>query len=418
MFRLLSIVLMAMLALPVAAETNRRLPQSAADVHLSYAPLVKQTAPAVVNIYTKKVMKERRFSTLFDDPFFRRFLGDDWPGGQRKRVQNSLGSGVIVAADGLIVTNHHVVEGADEVRVVLSDRREYSAKIVAMQERNDLALLQVDSEGDTLPKLSFGDSNEIFAPLVLGNITEGDIASGRVASLTNPAVTRTTLMKVPTLSTLWDYIYRAMPWSAPKTLSPDEVYALVAYLLNLGYVVDDDFVLSNTNMEETQARMPNRNGMSLDHGLWSVSGAPDVSGSSCTANCNVGTTVTSSLPAYAMNAHGNLAEQVRDWGPYPGIWTEMEGEQLAKATMVVDVPETALSTNGCSGCHQMVGQLVGPGFDSIRARYAGEENGAYLRDKIVNGGAGVWGSMPMPPMSSVGEDALQEIVAWFISGEE
>ena len=161
MFRLLSIVLMAMLALPVAAETNRRLPQSAADVHLSYAPLVKQTAPAVVNIYTKKVMKERRFSTLFDDPFFRRFLGDDWPGGQRKRVQNSLGSGVIVAADGLIVTNHHVIEGADEVRVVLSDRREYNAKIVAMQERNDLALLQVDSEGDTLPKLSFGDSNEI-----------------------------------------------------------------------------------------------------------------------------------------------------------------------------------------------------------------------------------------------------------------
>ena len=66
----------------------------------------------------------------------------------------------------------------------------------------------------------------------------------------------------------------------------------------------------------------------------------------------------------------------------------------------------------------MVGKLVGPGFDAIRARYAGEENGAYLRDKIVNGGAGVWGSMPMPPMSSLGEYALQEIVAWFISGEE
>ena len=114
----------------------------------------------------------------------------------------------------------------------------------------------------------FGDSNEIFAPLVLGNITEEDIATGRVAMRMDPAVTRTTLMKVPTLSTLWDYIYRAMPWNAPKSLSPDEVYALVAYLLNLGYVVDDDFVLSDTNMAETQARMPNRNGMSLDHGLW------------------------------------------------------------------------------------------------------------------------------------------------------
>ena len=133
----------------------------------------------------------------------------------------------------------------------------------------------------------FGDSNEIFAPLVLGNITEEDIATGRVASLTDPAVTRTTLMKVPTLSTLWDYIYRAMPWNTPKSLTPDEVYALVAYLLNLGYVVDDDFVLSDTNMAEIQARMPNRNGMSLDHGLWSVSGTPDVSGSSCTAECDV-----------------------------------------------------------------------------------------------------------------------------------
>ncbi|MFL2503232.1 MAG: c-type cytochrome [Luminiphilus sp.] len=275
----------------------------------------------------------------------------------------------------------------------------------------------------------FGDSNEIFAPLVLGNITEEDIASGRVASLTDPAVTRTTLMKVPTLSTLWDYIHRAMPWSAPKTLSPDEVYALVAYLLNLGYVVDDDFVLSDTNMAETQARMPNRNGMSLDHGLWSVSGAPDVSGSSCTAGCDVAVTVTSSLPAYAMNAHGNLAEQVRDWGPYPGLWTETETgreaaaepEQVAAASEGVEAvvaPEAALNAGGCSGCHQMAGQLVGPGFDAIRTKYAGQEHAAYLRDKIVNGGAGVWGSMPMPPMPAVEEDALQQIVAWLTSGEE
>ena len=264
----------------------------------------------------------------------------------------------------------------------------------------------------------FGDSNEIFAPLVLGNITEEDIASGQVASLKDPAVTRTTLMKVPTLSTLWDYIYRAMPWNAPKTLSADEVYGLVAYLLNLGYVVGDDFVLSDTNMVETQARMPNRNGMSLDHGLWSVAGAPDVSGSSCTTDCTVGTTVTSSLPAYAMNAHGNLAEQVRDWGPYPGIWTEVEGEKREATSMVVEVSETALSGSGCTGCHQMEGQLVGPSFDAIRTRYAGQEHAAYLRDKIVNGGAGVWGSMPMPPMPAVDDNALQQIVAWLTSGEE
>ena len=271
----------------------------------------------------------------------------------------------------------------------------------------------------------FGDSNEIFAPLVLGNITEEDIATGRVASLTDPGVTRTTLMKVPTLSTLWDYIYRAMPWNAPKSLSPDEVYGLVAYLLNLGYVVDDDFVLSDTNMAETQARMPNRNGMSLDHGLWSVSGLPDVSGSSCITDCDVATTVTSSLPAYAMNAHGNLAKQVRDWGPYPGLWTETvtdtDPNQIAMAGGAAEVamaPEAALSAGGCSGCHQMAGQLVGPGFDAIRTKYAGQKHAAYLRDKIVNGGTGVWGSLPMPPMPAVADDALQQIVAWLTSGEE
>ena len=271
----------------------------------------------------------------------------------------------------------------------------------------------------------FGDSNEIFAPLVLGNITEEDIATGRVASLTDPAVTRTTLMKVPTLSTLWDYIYRAMPWNAPKTLSPDEVYGLVAYLLNLGYLVEDDFVLSDANMAETQARMPNRNGMSLDHGMWSVSGLPDVSGSSCITDCDVAITVTSSLPAYAMNAHGNLAEQVRGWGPYPGLWTETvtdaEPAQIATASDVAEVamaPEAALSAGGCSGCHQMAGQLVGPGFDAIRARYAGQEHAVYLRDKIVNGGAGVWGAMPMPPMTTLADDTLQQIVAWLTSGGE
>ena len=271
----------------------------------------------------------------------------------------------------------------------------------------------------------FGDSNEVFAPLVLGNITEEDIATGRVASLTDPAVTRTTLMKVPTLSTLWDYIYRAMPWNAPKTLSPDEVYGLVAYLLNLGYLVEDDFVLSDANMAETQARMPNRNGMSLDHGMWSVSGLPDVSGSSCITDCDVAITVTSSLPAYAMNAHGNLAEQVRGWGPYPGLWTETvtdaEPAQIATASDVAEVamaPEAALSAGGCSGCHQMAGQLVGPGFDAIRARYAGQEHAVYLRDKIVNGGAGVWGAMPMPPMTTLADDTLQQIVAWLTSGGE
>ena len=118
----------------------------------------------------------------------------------------------------------------------------------------------------------FGDSNEMFAPIVLGNVTEADIESGQVAALTDPASVRTTFMKIATLSTLWDYINRAMPWNAPKSLTTDEVYAVVAYLLNLAYVVDYDFVLSDQNIAQVQQRMPNRNGMTRDHGLWSVNG--------------------------------------------------------------------------------------------------------------------------------------------------
>jgi len=270
----------------------------------------------------------------------------------------------------------------------------------------------------------FGDSNEVFAPLVLGNITPEDIERGRVAALTNPAVARTTLMKVPTLSTIWDYINRAMPWNAPKSLETDEVYALVAYLLNLGYIVDYDFVLSNDNIEDVQAMMPNRYGMTTDHGLWSVDGEPDVVGSDCISDCDVDLTVTSFLPDYAMNAHGNLADQVRAYGPFPGIQTAPESDGVANeesgkraGDVAPAAPEQLLSDNGCTGCHQMNGQLVGPGFDQIMARYVDQADAVdYLEDKISQGGSGVWGSMAMPPMAQVEDDTLQALAEWLAGG--
>ena len=261
----------------------------------------------------------------------------------------------------------------------------------------------------------FGDSNEVFAPLALGNITPEDIESGRVAALTDPAVVRTTLMKVSTLSTIWDYINRAMPWNAPKSLATDEVYALVAYLLNLGYIVDYDFVLSDENIQDVQDMMPNRDGMTTEHGLWSVSGRPDVVGSDCVRNCAVDVTVTSFLPDYAMNAHGNLRDQVRDYGPLPGIQTAPETQAKANAPSTNEVPEQLLMANGCTGCHQLKGQLVGPGFADIQAKY-GPDKLEYLKDKIRNGGAGVWGSMAMPPMAAIDEAALQNIVEWLAVG--
>ena len=162
---LLALTLVASLSAAPAfahdANCQGTVPASATGLHLTYAPLVKQTAPAVVNIYTSKKVRQRQTMPLFDDPFFRRFFGDRGSRGSRERVQNSLGSGVIVGGDGLIVTNHHVIEGADEIRVVLPDRREFDATVVASEERNDLALLQIETKGAELPTLRFGDSDAL-----------------------------------------------------------------------------------------------------------------------------------------------------------------------------------------------------------------------------------------------------------------
>jgi cytochrome c len=266
----------------------------------------------------------------------------------------------------------------------------------------------------------FGDSNEVFAPLVLGNVTPEDMEIGRVAALQDPAVVRTTLMKVNSISTVWDYINRAMPWNAPKSLSADEVYALVAYLLHLGYIVDYDFELSNENIAEIQAILPNRNGMTTDHGLWSVNGKPDVVGTDCTRNCDVDTTITSFLPDYAMNAHGNLKDQMRDYSPYPGMQTAPVDDSSAEeeAPQKAGPPLELLASNGCTGCHKVVGKLVGPGYDEVAAKYAGQPDAVeYLMAKIRNGGGGVWGGMPMPPMPQVSDADARTIAQWLSGGQ-
>ncbi|MBI3195938.1 MAG: trypsin-like peptidase domain-containing protein [Rhodospirillales bacterium] len=117
------------------------LPNSRSDLAYSYAPLVKRVSPAVVNIYTTTTARVQRRL-----PF--PFPGVPQAG---DRVQNSLGSGVLVRPDGLIVTNAHVVKGADVVRVVLADRREFEAKAVIQDERYDLALLRIDGAGEKFP---------------------------------------------------------------------------------------------------------------------------------------------------------------------------------------------------------------------------------------------------------------------------
>ena len=142
------------------AIAQKIVPGGSEAVTLSFAPLVKQAAPAVVNIFTRKAVT-RQVSPLFDDPFFRRFFGDALPRQRRKRIENSLGSGVIVQSDGLIVTNFHVISGADEIKVVLADRREFTATVLREDERSDLAVLKIETGGDDLPYIEIGNSDEL-----------------------------------------------------------------------------------------------------------------------------------------------------------------------------------------------------------------------------------------------------------------
>jgi Do/DeqQ family serine protease len=146
---------------------DRTVPTSHADVQQSFAPVVQRTAPAVVNVFTAKQMAVCPYS----DPFFAQFYCGQNAGRTEKR-ETSLGSGVLVGADGVIVTNNHVVSGGDEFRVVLSDRREFPATLVMADARTDLAVLKIDTKGEKLQTLDFADTRGVMVGdlvLAIGN---------------------------------------------------------------------------------------------------------------------------------------------------------------------------------------------------------------------------------------------------------
>ncbi|MCA3564527.1 MAG: DegQ family serine endoprotease [Methylocystis sp.] len=138
---------------------QRQAPETKAQAQLSFAPLVKQAAPAVVNVYAVR-REQRPRNSFMDDPFFREFFGGGRQG--QNRVQQSVGSGVIVSADGLVMTNHHVIEGMTEVKVALADRREFDADIILRDQRTDLAVLRLKGLGDNkIAFLTLGDSEQL-----------------------------------------------------------------------------------------------------------------------------------------------------------------------------------------------------------------------------------------------------------------
>lgn len=153
---LAALVLAVSLSCPAMAQDVKAVPQSRTEMQLSFSPLVKQTANAVVNVYAERVVERR--SIFSGDPFFEEFFGQRMP--NRSEKQSSLGSGVIVGKNGIVVTNNHVIEGADDIKVALADGREYPCKIMLKDDRLDLAVLKIQSDGpfDIIP---IGDSDAV-----------------------------------------------------------------------------------------------------------------------------------------------------------------------------------------------------------------------------------------------------------------
>lgn len=180
-FLLIPLLLVASLA------TAQDVPQSKAQMQLSFAPLVRQAAPAVVNIYAK-IITQPRASPFRGDPFFDRFFGEFE--NRRPRVQNSLGSGVILSSDGIVVSNYHVVGMATDIRVVLTDRREFSARVMLSDQESDLAILKIDAP-DPLPFLPLRASDDVEVgelalaignPFGVGQTVSSGIVSGLARS--------------------------------------------------------------------------------------------------------------------------------------------------------------------------------------------------------------------------------------------
>ncbi|MDE2446517.1 MAG: DegQ family serine endoprotease [Alphaproteobacteria bacterium] len=162
MLRIVTVFLIFILGTNSSFAQQRFMPRDRQEITMSFAPLVKRTAPAVVNVYAKTIEKQRAQGGPFDDPIFRQLfgLGNDY-GPPRERVANSLGSGVIVDPSGIIVTNNHVIKNGTDIRVALADKREFQAKIILADERTDLAVLKIDVKDENLPSLTMGNSDDL-----------------------------------------------------------------------------------------------------------------------------------------------------------------------------------------------------------------------------------------------------------------
>jgi len=250
---------------------------------------------------------------------------------------------------------------------------------------------------------TFGESTD-YLPL-----------AGGIGTLGTSQPMRTTGSKLNYATTLFDYIRRAMPFPNPKSLTDDEVYALTAYVLNLNDILPADAVLDRESLPKV--RMPNREGFTTDHGFLTKHGRPDTHNVACMRDCVRSVKLSSEMPDYARDSHGNLAEQTRAVGPVEGTRTAARSAKPSAAEVERPRASVVAQDAGCMSCHSVSAKIVGPAFRDVAARYAGEAGAAArLVAKIHSGGSGAWGSVPMPAQSISGEQG-KLVVDWILSGQ-
>jgi S-disulfanyl-L-cysteine oxidoreductase SoxD len=241
-----------------------------------------------------------------------------------------------------------------------------------------------------------------------GESTDYMAIAGGVGTLKSDQPIRTTGSKLNHATTLFDYIRRAMPFNAPKSLSADEVYALTAYVLNLNDILPADAVLDRDAI--VAVRMPNRDGFTTRHGLMKTAGTPDTHATACMTNCVAAVRVASVIPEYARDSHGDLARQTRRLD-FVDRAAASSGEPVSGTRTG---PADLASRAGCMACHGVAKGVVGPAFADVARRYAGNPDALNeLSSKVRQGGAGGWGTTPMPPQH-VAEADLRAILGWIL----
>ncbi len=254
---------------------------------------------------------------------------------------------------------------------------------------------------------TFGESNEYIA------------ISGGIGSLATSQPVRTVGSKLNFAPTLFDYINRAMPFPNSKSLTPSEVYAVVAYVLNLSEVVPAEFVANRESL--VAVKMPNRDGYVQFPGLMSVHGKSDTHNTACMKDCESSVKLSGELPpGFIAGMYGDIDDNFRGLASMNGQAppaSALPSERDATSTAIAPA-SSLLQKYGCSACHGIDKDIVGPSFQRIGARYRDDHENAVatLEKKIRDGGSGVWGDLPMPPQGAPTDADLKTLIEWILMG--